>query len=163
LSGKDQSKIVKSPAQSTIKCYELDVKPIGEKSRFMVAVDPNNGFLVRKVEQYTSGTLSTEAEVMSYSDRGGGVFVPTRIREHIYLHDKLSSTITTDARVTVKSVNQPIPSQAFDVVFPEWTRVMDHSTGKIYIWGKNGPYKTTIERDAPTAPPHPALPGRTPP
>jgi hypothetical protein len=145
LIDKDQCKIIKTPAESSNKCYELEIIHKNPNLRFVVSVDPSRNYLIHKVECYKENVLSHTVEVSSYID-SNGVYIPKEIKSVIYQatdSSKKPTIITAHKYVTVKSINQAIPSEAFEISkIPEWARVQDENNGKYYIWGKGKPHLT---------------------
>ncbi|MGA2798598.1 MAG: hypothetical protein ABSE63_13535 [Thermoguttaceae bacterium] len=144
LVDKDQCKIVKTPSNSASKCYELEIVHKSPNLRFMVSVDPSRNYLIQKVECYKDNALSYTAEVSSYVI-SNGLYIPKELKSVICQStdsSKKPTVITVYRYVTVKSINQVIPSEAFEITIPQWARVQDENTKKYYIWGKGKPYLT---------------------
>jgi lipopolysaccharide export LptBFGC system permease protein LptF len=96
------------------------------------------------VECYKDNALSYTAEVSSYVI-SNGLYIPKELKSVICQStdsSKKPTVITVYRYVTVKSINQVIPSEAFEITIPQWARVQDENTKKYYIWGKGKPYLT---------------------
>jgi len=131
------------PSQSNGHCYVLEVAVTKQKVRYVVWVDPTASFLVRKLERFDeAGTLSSRAEVLSFTRCDGGVVIPKAVNFEAYQGSKTAKPpikIAFYVDISVKQVNQKLGKGAFEVRFPEWLRVSDRKTGQYYLWGTNGP------------------------
>ncbi len=139
-------RIAKRPSESALRCYELEV--VRAAAEFTIYVDPAANFMIRRVDtRYAIASPVTQAklrmfqEVKEFRDFGNGVFLP------VGLHGEMTETETAKTRVEVevKSVNEPLPPETFEVKFLDWMRVTDSKTGQIHIWGPDDKPRRTFE------------------
>jgi hypothetical protein len=151
-------KLAATPATSKFSCYEITTLQKMESGPgkapdvrdVRVFVDPAVGFWIRRIE---SGPLqkSTDpgdkgegiGEVQEFKDCGNGVFWPLKSRFTRRLPGRTDG-IEISTRHTLHSINQPLPEKVFDIRFPDWLRVFDNQSGKVYVWGPDGKPRMTF-------------------
>jgi len=123
----------------------LEVIHANPDLRFVISVDPDRNYLIKKAECYKENSLVYTTEVLSFID-SNGLYIPKEIISVMSITNEQSkrpTVITAKKYISVKSLNQALPSEAFAISkIPQWARVQDENNGKYYIWGKEKPYLT---------------------
>lgn len=138
------ARLVATPSTSSRHCYEIQVtRPdVG----FHVSVDPAANFMIRRLEiapsAATKPKVSVFLEVESFQDCGAEVFIPTLIQGEMREGEAITR-IRTECEVI--TCNQTLPTDAFEMVFPDWLRVVDQNSGKIHYWGPDNKPRLTFE------------------
>jgi hypothetical protein len=117
-----------------IKIVASDLQPLKDA---VLELDLTHGALVSKIE--FSGTNAV-AEVTKYHDLGDGLFLPAEVRRR---HGAMATVATCED----PRVNERIPPELLSVTFPPGARVDEAATGKVHLWGTNGP-ETTFDDPA---------------
>lgn len=117
------------------------------KQRFDVYLDPSVGYLIRKIVVHSDDllpngkieTYSHAHEVLEFRDFGDGVFVPTLIR-----NGDLGAW-QTNVVVTSVKVNEPIPPETFEMIWPKFVLVMSppaaNGDARYEVWGDGKPLR----------------------
>jgi hypothetical protein len=143
------SKLAATPATSKLGCYEItrlqERREVGEAKDdvrdLRIFVDPKAGFWIRRIEvgpwqkstdPNDKGT--TISEIREFKDCGNGIFWPLRGYNKTRLPG-LDVGPDMFIRHTLHSINQPLPNGDFQIRFPDWLRVYDRASGKVFIWG----------------------------
>jgi hypothetical protein len=124
------------------------------KKYFDVYLDPQAGYMVRKVAvrapkvilgngQTTSYEYSRE--VIDFENLGDGVFVPTKVRNSI--RDKWMSEVQVES---IK-VNESIPAETFQMNWPKYAQIrhLPPVDGKVRVevWGDGRPIRDIANND----------------
>ncbi len=112
-----------------IKIVASDLQPLKDA---VLELDLTRGALVSKIE--FSGTKAV-AEVTKYHDLGEGLFLPAEVQRR---HGAMATVATCEN----PRVNESIPPELLSVTFPQGARVDEASTGKVHLWGTDGPATT---------------------
>jgi len=155
---KDPScKLAATPATSKLGCYEITrlLEKRAEKGgpleeadvrdddvrEMRIFVDPKAGFWIRHIQvgPWQKSTnprhkLTTIGGIQEFKDCGNGIFFPMRAYDEIRLPDGRGD-VTEINRYTLHSINQPLPEEDFHIPFPDWCRVYDRVSGKVFVWG----------------------------
>lgn len=106
-----------------------------------IFLDPKVGFCVRRIERgplqksiKPSDKYTTLSEVQEFKDCGNGIFWPLRVAT---TSRRQGEKVGVDRRTefTLHSINQPMPEEDFEIPFPDWLRIYDHSARRVIIWG----------------------------
>lgn len=146
-------KLAATPATSKLGCYEITrliekrEEPLetggtpDDVRELRVFVDPKAGFWIRRIEggPWQKSTdpndkLRGVSEIQEFKDCGNGIFWPMRDYTEIRLPDGTGGVHIVN-RYTLHSINQPLPDEDFQIPFPDWLRVYDRISGKVYVWG----------------------------
>lgn len=143
------SKLVATPKTSKTGCYEItriEEKHEVSGSNYDVRevryfIDPKVGFWLRRVERgpwqksNDPGDKSTTIiEALEFKECDNGIFWPLRVSIKTRLP---GGTEGPDhlIRHTLHSINKPLKDEDFQIHFPDWLRVYDRVSGKVFIWG----------------------------
>lgn len=153
------TKLAATPETSKLRCYEIttlqkieygpgkapDVRDV------RVFVDPAVGFWIRRIE---SGPLQKSTDpgekgvgiidVQEFKDCGNGVFWPLKGRHTTRLPGRTDGDEVI-VRHRLHLINQPLPEKDFVITFPDWLRVFDNESGKVFIWGSDGKPRMTFD------------------
>jgi hypothetical protein len=143
------SKLTATPATSKLGCYEITMlqeKPkvpgsTDDVRELRIFVDPKFGFWIRRTETgpFQKSTDPRDKftginEIEEFKDCGNGIFFPMRWYGNIRRSGPPGDS-DRFTRLTVHALNQPLPDEVFQIHFPDWLRVYDKVSGKVFIWG----------------------------
>ncbi len=156
-----KSKLAATPATSQRGCYEIVTIQEGipgpgrgpDMKEVRIFVDPAAGFWVRRIEKgpWQKSTDPGDkglaiTEIQEFKDCGNGVFWPLRVHHTNRLPGRKDG-IEILVSHTLHSINQPLGEQDFVVRFPDWMRVRDRASGKVYIWGPDDKPRMTFDSE----------------
>jgi len=122
-----------------------------------IFLDPQRGYLAKRVESHLQGTYEngktgpyeSNLEVQSFDDLGDGVYFPTAIvSEFLDMNKKRLSKVEYKYLVSQASVNKPLPDDAMNFKFPEnlLVRQLPFANGRypLHLIGANGQIVRTV-------------------
>ena len=139
------ARIFATPSTSSRKCYELSIQRKDPELDLLISVDPSWNFMIRREDMSVKisklHTIKVAIEADRYQDCGDGVFIPLEVRTETTERGKTHKSYITNEIIIC---NKDLPSDAFEIKFPDWLTVVDDK-GMVYIWGENDKPRKTFD------------------